>query len=623
MRLTGGAGSPERRTRLSVGSRSRRRFGRLAALTGALAAVLTSGVLTTAQAAVAPSTADGHHAVSPAIDAGPGGGYWMVGADGGIFNYGSAQYDGAPVGSLNAPVVGMAATPDGGGYWLVAADGGIFNYGDAPYLGSAGSITLNSPIVGMAATPDGKGYWLVASDGGIFSFGDANYHGSTGGIALARPIVGMATTTDGGGYWLVAADGGIFAFGDAGFHGSTGGIALARPIVGMASTPDGKGYWLVASDGGIFAFGDAGFHGSTGGIALARPIVGMASTPDGLGYWLVASDGGIFAFGDARYFGSAGGLPLSAPVVGMAVVPSTGTLISPTNITGVSCPLATWCMAVDGDGNAIHYASGAWSRPVLVDNGANHDDVGDGEFDGVSCPTTTFCMAVSYLDGYSLWNGTKWSAMTWPSPHTGGGAIADSMLGVSCSSSAFCGVNNLGGILTFYATGTWHQPTTHNGLLGLGQSSTPISCVGTWCMYTDNYGDYQTAADMVLSTEGTIPHFTDELTTEVSCTSMSHCVAANTGAYRVNVWNGSTWTSTVNFISEANVNLGANAVSCVAALCAVVDDSNYYSSTTGTTWSAPIPFDTWAEVTAVSCASATFCVTGDYGGYAYEVNPQP
>ena len=28
----------------------------------------------------------------------------------------------------------MAATPDGKGYWLVGADGGIFSYGDAAVL---------------------------------------------------------------------------------------------------------------------------------------------------------------------------------------------------------------------------------------------------------------------------------------------------------------------------------------------------------------------------------------------------------------------------------------------------------------------------------------------------------
>lgn len=38
---------------------------------------------------------------------------------------------------LNAGVVGMAATPDGNGYWLAAADGGVFDFGTATYDGRA------------------------------------------------------------------------------------------------------------------------------------------------------------------------------------------------------------------------------------------------------------------------------------------------------------------------------------------------------------------------------------------------------------------------------------------------------------------------------------------------------
>jgi MYXO-CTERM domain-containing protein len=108
---------------------------------------------------------------------------------------------------------------------LVAADGGIFNYGDAPFEGSAGAMTLNAPVVGMAATSTGKGYWLVAADGGIFTYGDAVFHGSAGGMTLAKPIVGMAATVDDGGYWLVGADGGIFTYGDAVYLGN--GLASA------------------------------------------------------------------------------------------------------------------------------------------------------------------------------------------------------------------------------------------------------------------------------------------------------------------------------------------------------------------------------------------------------------
>jgi hypothetical protein len=247
----------------------------------------------------------------------PAQGYWSVASDGGIFNYGpTASFQGSMGGQhLNAPVVGMAATPGGGGYWQVAAAGGIFSFGNAAFHGSTGSIRLNKPIVGMAATPDGLGYWLVASDGGIFSYGDAQFYGSTGSLRLNKPIVGMAATPDGGGYWLVASDGGIFSYGDASFFGSTGSIRLNQPVVGMASSASGQGYWLVASDGGIFSYGDAGFHGSAGSIRLNKPIVAMMSSADGAGYWLTASDGGIFSYGETGFYGSAGSLHLNAPVV--------------------------------------------------------------------------------------------------------------------------------------------------------------------------------------------------------------------------------------------------------------------------------------------------------------------
>jgi hypothetical protein len=236
-----------------------------------------------------------------------GGGYWIVGSDGGIFSYGDAGFHGSMGGTkLNANVVGIARTPDGNGYWLAAEDGGVFALGDAPFFGSAGAIKLNQPVVGMAAMPDGSGYWLVAADGGVFSYGQAGFHGSMGGKPLNAPVVGMAASQDGGGYWLVAADGGIFAFGDAGFHGSAGAEKLNAKVVGMSASPSGQGYWLVAADGGIFSYGDAAFHGSMGGKTLNAPIVGMSATPDGAGYWLVAGDGGIFTFGSAPFAGSRG-----------------------------------------------------------------------------------------------------------------------------------------------------------------------------------------------------------------------------------------------------------------------------------------------------------------------------
>jgi hypothetical protein len=270
--------------------------------------------VTTPNGTSAPGPADHYAYGTPRTNLG----YWEVASDGGLFAYGSAHFYGSMGGRpLNAPIVGMAATPDDKGYWEVASDGGLFSFGDAKFHGSMGGKPLNAPIVALAATPDGLGYWEVASDGGIFSFGDAKFYGSMGGRALTAPIVAVAADPAGGGYWEVAADGGIFAFGAAKFYGSMGGRALDAPIVGLAATPDGHGYSLVASDGGLFAFGDADFYGSMGGQPLNEPMVGLAATSDGDGYWEVASDGGIFSFGDAGFFGSAGSLTLAQPVVGM------------------------------------------------------------------------------------------------------------------------------------------------------------------------------------------------------------------------------------------------------------------------------------------------------------------
>ena len=125
--------------------------------------------------------------------------------------------------------------PGGTGYWLVGADGGVFAEGDAGFHGSLGGVRLAAPIVGMVPTPDGNGYWLVGADGGVFAEGDAGFHGSLGGVRLAAPIVGITATHDGKGYWLVGADGGVFAEGDAQFQGSLGGVHLAAPIVGMTA----------------------------------------------------------------------------------------------------------------------------------------------------------------------------------------------------------------------------------------------------------------------------------------------------------------------------------------------------------------------------------------------------
>ena len=82
-------------------------------------------------------------------------------------------------------IVAIVATSDGAGYWLIGADGGVFAFGDAGFVGSLPALGVHvSDIVGAVPTADGKGYWLVGADGGVFAFGDAGFVGSLPGLGV-------------------------------------------------------------------------------------------------------------------------------------------------------------------------------------------------------------------------------------------------------------------------------------------------------------------------------------------------------------------------------------------------------------------------------------------------------
>jgi len=251
---------------------------------------------------VSPGASATPVAIATMRDAWGNSGYWVATASGEVKAFGGAPWYGDVRSlALNAPVVGMAATPDGRGYWLVGADGGVFTFGDAGYFGGMGAVRINQPVTGIAPSADGGGYWLAARDGGVFSFGDAQFQGSMGAVRLNRPVVGIAADPSGGGYWLVGSDGGVFSFGDAPYLGSMGAVTLNQPVVGITARPDAPGYWLVGSDGGVFSF-DAPYVGGMGAIRLAAPVDGISAfSPQG--YLMVGADGGVFTFGDAPYLG--------------------------------------------------------------------------------------------------------------------------------------------------------------------------------------------------------------------------------------------------------------------------------------------------------------------------------
>ena len=255
-------------------------------------------------------------------------GYWLVGGDGGIFNFGSAQFYGS-TGSLTLqrPVVGISPTSSRTGYWLVASDGGIFAYGDAGFVGSlpgapynlhpAGSGLPNSlvaPVVGMVPSVDGSGYFMVASDGGVFAL-NAHFAGSCYSIGgCAGAAVAVVPDTTGNGYWVVTKTGNVYGFGDAGYYGGPG----QGTVTSAVRTPDGKGYWILLANGEVFAYGDAAQLGAPPAtdFGILNPASAIFATADGAGYWVSSGLGKVDAFGDApANDGDMSSTPLNAPII--------------------------------------------------------------------------------------------------------------------------------------------------------------------------------------------------------------------------------------------------------------------------------------------------------------------
>ena len=254
-------------------------------------------------------------------------GYWLVGSDGGVFAFGSAQFYGS-IGSLHLqrPVVDITPTADKNGYWLAGSDGGVFAFGDAGFYGSipglglhpAGSglpNSLNSPIVGMVPSADGDGYFMVASDGGVFAFGDARFVGSCPGIGgCSGAAVAVVPDASGGGYWVVTQTGHVYSFGDARYYGAPGPNSV--PVTSAAGTPDGRGYWILFANGTVSSYGDAiSYPGPTSTVNGQNPATGIFTASDGQGYWVAEADGAVSSYGDAPNDGSMLGFRLNGSIV--------------------------------------------------------------------------------------------------------------------------------------------------------------------------------------------------------------------------------------------------------------------------------------------------------------------
>lgn len=316
---------------------------------------------------------------------------------------------------------------------------------------------------------------------------------------------------------------------------------------------------------------------------------------------------------------------------------------SSSQLIGVSCTSATFCMAVGSLTGSKGYGGTlveSWNGHTWSVSPSPSHLQSNIALNGVSCTSTTFCMAVGfYANEISMgpdrtliesWNGSTWSFSSSPNP--GGTNAFDGLDGVSCTSTTSCVAVGSSSPSTVSDTliESWNGSTwsvSHSPNPGTDEYLNGVSCTSTTsCMAVGSTAaNIRTAPRTLIeawngSTWSVSPSrnpgsYADSLN-GVSCSSASSCHAV--GMYFTDPdtihtlaesWNGDTWST------SPAPEFSLNGVSCISAIsCKAVGTQppgdTLVESLYGHTWSvssSPSPAE-FNNLYGVSCTSITFCV---------------
>ena len=312
--------------------------------------------------------------------------------------------------------------------------------------------------------------------------------------------------------------------------------------------------------------------------------------------------------------------------------------LAPGPITSVSCA-GVFCTAVGATGTigyshgyALTYQAGSWSKPVQLGTGDSYT---------VSCPAATFCMAVTDTGyAYTLHAGT------WSSPAdiylvaNAQPSSADAIEDLSCATPAFCvAVTGMGNALTW--NGTAWSPPRPIGLPGIEPAPFPgvfdhvsVACPTPTACLAGTGIDFTQAPSAIWNGRSwtTTPQTPLKATNwNISCASVTFCMAAG-GYHAVGdqsaIWDGTAWSGLAQPPGEGDA-LAFSQVSCPQnGFCVAVDGGSFVNgsgSTRGSSvfawsdgaWSGPQFTDTHGYLGAISCTPAGLCVAADSQGYLF------
>ena len=322
------------------------------------------------------------------------------------------------------------------------------------------------------------------------------------------------------------------------------------------------------------------------------------------------------------------GVMLTAVVVVVLAMGATAQAATPSLLTGEQ---------VDGHNSALNAVSCASpSRCVtggldliVQDHGLRSDLSSElssdtDEISSISCaPSTTFCGIVDDSGGAYTLSGQTLSSRTQVA--TTSVSNPNGFDTISCPSQSFCmAIDQLGNTFKF-SGGTWSSITPALGALTQTTSSLQVSCTSvSFCIAAlpgaGNDEDYYRWNGTGWGTSNVLEN-SGPTETGLSCTSPSFCVATDTSDFALK-YNGSTWTRGSRLVAGTSAN-DLFYVSCAGTFCLASSFQSADTLTTpdGSTWTSGTNIKTanggFGAGGPTACATSSMCAIVDQGGDGY------
>jgi hypothetical protein len=284
---------------------------------------------------------------------------------------------------------------------------------------SDGYFSVSCPSVSLCVAVDGAGNVVTSTNpsGGAGAWTVSHVDGSNALGGVSCPSVSLCVADDGAGNVVTSTNptGGASAWTVSHVDNSNGLGGVSCPSALLCVAVDGAGNVVTSTNptGGAGAWTVSRVERDTlDGVSCAS--VSLCVAVDILGDVVTSTDptGGASAW-------------IVTPVEGAQPIST----ISGNPLLGVSCPLASLCVAVDRAGNALTSTdptggASAWSGTYVNDF-----------LQGVSCPSASLCVVVGAGGVVASSTDPTGGASTWTVSNVDGNNI---FTGVSCASASLC-----------------------------------------------------------------------------------------------------------------------------------------------------------------------------------------